>query len=67
MGTLVQSLNTLSQQYFLTILDNYSDSTWIVLLKSKGEVQSHVQNFVHLIENQFEISVKIIRFSLNFS
>lgn len=67
MGTLVQSLNTLSQQYFLTILDNYSGSTWIVLLKSKGEVQSHVQNFVHLIENQFEISVKIIRFSLNFS
>jgi hypothetical protein len=42
-------------KYFLTIVDDYSRYTWVVLLKSKAEVQTHVKNFVALIENQFEL------------
>nr|KYP51629.1 Retrovirus-related Pol polyprotein from transposon TNT 1-94 [Cajanus cajan] len=48
-------------KYFLTILDDFSRYTWIVLLKSKAEVQSHVQNFIALIENQFHTTIKILR------
>lgn len=49
-------------KYFLTILYDYSRYTWIVLLNSKGEVQLHVKNFIHMIENQFEAKVKVIHF-----
>jgi hypothetical protein len=48
-------------RYFLTILDDHSRFVWIVLLKSKASVSSHVQNFITLIENQFHITPKIIR------
>nr|KYP37856.1 Retrovirus-related Pol polyprotein from transposon TNT 1-94 [Cajanus cajan] len=48
-------------KYFLTILDDHSRYTWVILLKSKAEVKSHIQNFVALIENQFETTIKCIR------
>ncbi|RDX76897.1 hypothetical protein CR513_43061, partial [Mucuna pruriens] len=35
--------------------------TWVVLLKSKSEVASHIQKFISIIENQFNKSVKVIR------
>ena len=47
-------------KYFLTILDDYSRYTWVVLLKSKAEVKLNVQNFINLVENQFETKVKCI-------
>lgn len=48
-------------KYFLTIVDDYSRYTWIVLLKTKSEVKMHVQNFIALIENQFDSKIKCIR------
>jgi len=48
-------------KYFLTIVDDFSRFTWAVLLKSKSEVQMHVQNFVALIETQFHTTIKCIR------
>ena len=48
-------------KYFLTILDDYSRYTWVVLLKSKAEVKLNVENFIIMIENQFETKVKCIR------
>ena len=48
-------------KYFLTILDDYSRYTWVILLKSKAEVQMNIQNFVALVENQFDTKVKIMR------
>jgi hypothetical protein len=47
--------------YFLTIVDDHSRFVWIVLLKYKASVSSHVQNFITLIENQFHVTPKIIR------
>ena len=49
------------EKYFLTIVDDYSRYTWVVLLKSKSEVKTHVQNFIALIENQFDSKIKCIR------
>lgn len=48
-------------KYFLTIVDDYSRCTWIVLLKTKINVKMHVQNFIALIENQFDSKIKCIR------
>ena len=48
-------------KYFLTIVDDYSRYTWVVLLKYKSEVKTHVQNFIALIENQFDSKIKCIR------
>ncbi|GAU15708.1 hypothetical protein TSUD_307180 [Trifolium subterraneum] len=48
-------------KYFLTIVDDFSRFTWVILLKGKNEVASHVQHFIHLVENQFESTVKIVR------
>jgi hypothetical protein len=38
-------------KYFLTIVDDFSRFTWLVLLKGKREVASHIQHFIHLLEN----------------
>lgn len=48
-------------RYFLTIVDDYSRCTWIHLLKTKSEARHHLQNFCHMVETQFNTSVKILR------
>jgi len=50
-----------SPRYFLTILDDHSRFLWIILLKSKAEVSTHVKNFITLIQNQFHITPKTIK------
>jgi hypothetical protein len=50
-----------NHKFFLTIVDDYSRYTWIILLKSKAEVSSHIQNFITSIQTQFHITPKIIR------
>jgi len=37
-------------KYFLTIVDDFSRFTWVVLLKTKAEVQINVQNLIALVE-----------------
>nr|KYP46809.1 Retrovirus-related Pol polyprotein from transposon TNT 1-94 [Cajanus cajan] len=49
------------EKYFLTIVDDFSRYTWVVLLNSKSKVKMHVQNFIALIENQFDSKIKCIR------
>lgn len=48
-------------KYFLTIVDDYSRFTWIHLLKSKMEIRNLLQNFILLIENQFDCKLKRLR------
>jgi len=55
----IQSIH--GHKYFITTLDDYSHFTWIILCKSKSEVQNHVQNFIIMIENQFNCKVKTVR------
>jgi hypothetical protein len=45
----------------LTIVDDFSRYTWIILLKSKAEVSLHIQNFITSIQTQFHITPKIVR------
>jgi len=48
-------------KYFLTIVDDYSRYTRVILLKPKGEVNSYVHNFIVFVENEFNKKVKCIR------
>jgi hypothetical protein len=48
-------------RYFVTAVDDHSRFTWVILCKSKSEVSKLVQNFLIMIENQFNCHVKIVR------
>jgi len=48
-------------KYFLTIIDDYSRYTWIFPLKQKSEVVKVLENFVVIVQTQFETTIKIIR------
>ncbi|CAM8930112.1 unnamed protein product [Rhodiola kirilowii] len=48
-------------KYFLTLVDDFSRSTWTFLMKQKSEVSSIVIQFFHLIETQFNRNIKIFR------
>ena len=50
-----------NHKYFLTMVDDYSRSTWIHLLSSKSNVFQVIQAFISMIENQFNTSLKTIR------
>ncbi|CAN1779045.1 Retrovirus-related Pol polyprotein from transposon RE1 [Linum perenne] len=47
--------------YFLTIVDDHSRGAWVYLMKNKGETRDHLKSFCHMVENQFERKVKVIR------
>ena len=48
-------------RFFLTIVDDFTRFTWIILLKSKAEVQNRIKSFVSFAQTQFNTKVKAIR------
>jgi hypothetical protein len=48
-------------KYFLTIVDDFSRFTWILLLKTKYEVRQHLTNFILFVENQFNTKLSKLR------
>ncbi|KAL9245201.1 hypothetical protein vseg_018879 [Gypsophila vaccaria] len=48
-------------RFFLTILDDFSRTTWVHLFKTKCQVPGLIQGFLAYVENQFGQSVKVIR------
>lgn len=48
-------------RYFLTLVDDYSRFTWIILLKNKSETKNFIINFVAYLENQFNTSLKCLK------
>lgn len=51
----------LGHRYFLTLVDDFSRFTWVIFLKAKSETKQSVINFVALLENQFNTSLKCFR------
>jgi len=47
--------------YFLTIVDDYSRYTWVILLHNKSEVRQHIINFIVFVQNHFKTNIKTIR------
>lgn len=48
-------------RYFLTIVDDYSRSTWIYLLKAKSNTRPCIEAFCNLVETQFHTKVQTLR------
>lgn len=49
------------KRYFLTIVDDFTRTIWVYLLKSKSECFPIFADFHVLIENQFETKIQNIR------
>lgn len=47
--------------YFLTIVDDFTRSTWTRLLKTKGNVFQVLKGFIFMVETRSKNTVKIIR------
>lgn len=54
-------ISTLNGCYFLTIVDDYTRTTWTHLLSTKQHIIQVLQHFLAYAINQFGHSVKIIR------
>ena len=48
-------------KFFLTVVDDFTRFTWVILLKSKSEVQNSIRSFIKFVETQFDTNVKVIR------
>ena len=48
-------------RYFLTIVNNYTQMTWIFLLRYKSEVVTSISAIISLIKTQFSATVKTVR------
>ena len=48
-------------KYFLTLVDDFSRFTWIILMAHKGETRKHLVNFISYIETQFSTKLKCLR------
>jgi len=48
-------------KYFITVLDYFTRHTWICLMKTKVETRTNLQNFIDMIENQFNYHLKVLR------
>lgn len=48
-------------KYFVTMVDDYTRSTWTHLMSSKANTLQILMAFVCMVENQFQTSIKTIR------
>lgn len=40
-------------KYFLTLVDDYSRTTWVHIMKNKDEAQQALEKFINLDKTQF--------------
>lgn len=50
------------KHYFITIADDYNKFTWVCLLQSKYEMIVVLNDFFSMVQNQFGLTVKILRY-----
>ncbi|GJV08190.1 ribonuclease H-like domain-containing protein [Tanacetum coccineum] len=48
-------------KFFLTLVDDFSRTVWVYMLKSKSEVGEYIESLIKLIFTQFGKKVKLIR------
>ena len=56
-----RSTSTLGFRYFVTFIDDYSQCTWLFLMKTRPELFSIFQKFHIEIRTQFNTSIRILR------
>ena len=55
-------MSMIQANYFLTFIDKFSRHYWVYLLKLKSEVFYQFKVFKALVENQFGMRLKILRY-----
>jgi len=50
-----------SAHYFLTMLDDCTQTTWTFLMHDKSQVAQHVKHFLAYAENHFGTCIKVAR------
>jgi len=53
--------NVTRAKYFLTIVDDFSRSTWTHMLQAKTQVFSAIKQFYHMVATQFKTTLLVIR------
>ena len=53
--------STLGFRYFVTFINDYSQCTWLFLMKTRAELFSIFQKFHAEVRTQFNISIRILR------
>ena len=53
------SLN--GSRYFIIFIDDFSRMCWVYFMKQKSEVAAVFKDFKAMVENQAQISIKVIR------
>nr|KYP53203.1 Retrovirus-related Pol polyprotein from transposon TNT 1-94 [Cajanus cajan] len=48
-------------KYFLTLVDEFSRHTWVILMKTKSETREHIKRFISYVETQFQTKLKTLR------
>ena len=48
-------------RYFVTFVDDYSQTTWLYLMKNRSELFSHFRAFCAKIYTQFHVSIQNLR------
>ena len=55
-------VNTLSgKKWFVTFIDDHTRVCWVYLLEKKSEVEQRFKDFFHMVENQFQTKIGILR------
>jgi len=54
-------VNITGAHFFLTLVDDFSGSTWTQLLHSKHQVASTLIQFYHMVETQFNTKISMFR------
>ncbi|KAL5857492.1 hypothetical protein ACOSQ3_004950 [Xanthoceras sorbifolium] len=56
------NIPTLSGKWwFVTFIDDHTHLCWIYLMNTKSEVEKHFKTFFHMVENQFQTKISILR------
>ena len=55
-----RTASTLGFQYFVTFIDDYSQCTWLFLMKNRAELYSIFQKFYAEFLTQFNISIRML-------
>jgi hypothetical protein len=48
-------------KYFLTIVDDFSRTTWVYLMQFKSDVSTYLKHFFAMVKTQFKCSIRKIR------
>lgn len=48
-------------RFFLIIVDNFTQSTWVYLLNFEDQTSQYIQSFFNLFETQFNAKIKVLR------